>query len=200
MARPALKGFSLAETVMVVSLTALLLLLGQQLLIPSLRLQRKENSLAQAQQRLILALGQIREILQSSGAGGIFLDGPYLSCQPVREVLSNAEIAWEIRPRLVVFSKPRRELRRIDWTDSPTSPTGWSSQAPLLLTAGDLTQLSNDGQGHSRLLANEIDVFRVTHEAGPGLKVGREIDLLAETWAGDRHTHWQMHLSLRNSW
>lgn len=199
MARSALKGFTLAEMVVVVSLLGLLVILAERLLIPSLRLQRRETALAQSQQRLQLALAQLREVLQSSGSGGLYYKEGTLSCQSLHEVLSDAELSWEVRPCLIHRDAQRRHLVRYDWETPPTSVAGWSSTAPLALNEQNLQVLRNDPQHSRRLLADEIDQFSITHESS-GIRLGREIDVHLESWAGDRHTRWSGHVSLRNSW
>jgi len=198
-ARPALRGFTLAEVLVVVALLGLLVILAERLLIPSLRLQRRETALAQSQQRLQLALAQLREVLQSSGSGGLFYQEGTLSCQSVREVLSDAELSWEVRPCLIYRDSQRRQLVRNDWKTSPASVSGWSSTAPLVLNEQNLQVLRDDPQRSRRLLADEIDQFSLTHESS-GIRLGREIDVHLESWAGDRHTRWSGHVSLRNSW
>ncbi|ODT73551.1 hypothetical protein ABS71_06975 [bacterium SCN 62-11] len=194
-----MRGFTLAEAVVVVALLSLLVILAERLLIPSLRLQRRETALAQTQQRLQLALAQLRELLQSSGSGGLYYLSGTLSCQSVHEVLSDGELAWDVRPCLVYRDAQRRELVRLDWKSSPTSVPGWSSTTPLALNEANLQALQDDPQHVRRLLVNEIDQFSVTHEAN-GIRLGREIDVTLESWAGDRHTRWSGHVSLRNSW
>ena len=199
MARPTLRGFTLAEVLVVVALLGVLVILAERLLIPSLRLQRRETALAQTQQRLQLALAQLREVLQSSGSGGLYYQGGTLSCQSVHEVLSDAELSWEVRPCLICRDPQRRHLVRYDWKAAPTSPTGWSSTAPLVLNEDNFQVLQDDPQHSRRLLADEIDQFSIAHESS-GIRLGREIDVQLESWAGDRHTRWSGHVSLRNSW
>ena len=199
MARPALRAFSLAELVVVIALLGLLVILADRLLIPCLRLQRKETALAQSQQRLQLGLAQTRELLQSSGSGGLYYQDGLLSCQSVREVLSDGELSWEAKPCLLYWDRARRQLLRLDWKATPTSVSGWSSNAALALTAQDLQTLGQDSNHSQRMVVNEIDLFSLTSE-GSGLRLGREIDVQLESWAGERHTRWSAHVSLRNSW
>lgn len=199
MARSALRGFTLAEVVIVVALLGLLIILAERLLIPSLRLQRRETALAQTQQRLQLALAQVREVLQSSGSGGLYYHDGILSCQSVQEVLSDGELAWETRPCLICRDAQRRQLVRLDWKTEPTSVSGWSSTSPLLLNEQNLQTLLADSQHTRRLLVDEIDQYSLTHES-TGIRLGREIDVQLESWAGDRHSRWNGHISLRNSW
>lgn len=199
MARPALRAFSLVEVVIVVALLGLLVIMAERLLIPSLRMQRKETALAQTQQRLQLAQAEVRELLQSSGSGGLFFQNEMLSCQSLHEVMSDGELAWEVRPSLVCRDIQHRQLLRMDWKESPASVPGWSSSAPLALKSEDLLSLRNDSQHHQRMLANEIDLFKLTHD-GTGLRVGRNIQVHLESWSGERHTIWNSSVSLRNSW
>lgn len=199
MARSALKAFTLAEVVVVVALLGLLVILAERLLLPSLRLQRRETALAQTQQRLQLALAQVRETLQASGSGGLFFQAETLSSQAVREVLSDAELAWEVRPCLIWRDPAKRELVRYEWKDSPTSVTGWTSAAPLPLRAEDLLTLRQDRTAFRRLLAGEMDAFALRHE-GTGIRLGRQIEIQLESWSGDRHSRWNAQVSLRNSW
>ncbi|MBS2037254.1 hypothetical protein JST97_19860 [bacterium] len=199
MARATLKGFSLAEAVVVIGLLGLLVILAERVLIPSLRLQRKETALAQTQQRLQLAVSQIRECLQASGSGGLYYDQGILSCQSVHEVTTDAELSWETRPCLIGLDRARRELIRYDWKSSPTSVAGWTADAPLTLKPDDLLSLRQDRQHFQRLLATEIDDFAITHE-GIGVRLGREIEIQLESKSADRVTRWSTHVSLRNSW
>lgn len=198
MARAAVKGFSLIEVVIVAALLAMLLLLGHQLLMPSLRLQRLENSLAQAQQRLVVALVQVREILQSSGAGGIYSDGRRLSCQPVAEVAPDAQCRWQNRPRLIYHQASSRQLRCRDWTTAPSVGAGWDQHQPVPLQPADLVGLESDSTGRSRLLAGDISDFSVAPTGR--VRLDREALLTAETLIGTRRTRWQMRVTFRNYW
>ena len=187
MARPVLKGFTLAEVIAASFLAFLLLGLIIAFPVPSMRAQVRGTQQVELQERAVLALGVLARDLQRSGCAGLSLRNlnptsgdayPTSFSQEVpvtasiieiQSVLGDTSLDWKTRPLLYWYNRVQGRLYRQEWTDTvPPMSLTLSSAAPARLPESDLVALAASTSGTIRELVREAVWFDLSHSHGNG--------------------------------
>ncbi len=166
MPRPALKrnGFTLLEVIVAAVLLLLMLTLGLQLLVPSLRLSARGQARADLEQRGVLALARLTDdLLTTTQAAVSWADSQagspaVLALQPMDNPTSNGRQAYQDTLLTYTWTPTTRELRRQVWNPVPASlAITLSRQGPLQLNRGKLMQLpTTTGALDDRLISRDV--------------------------------------------
>lgn len=172
------RGVSLFEVMVAIGLLLLASVILMKVLVPSLRIGGEMQRRADFRQQALLA-GRWLELdlrLGSPAAIGILSNPVVMAVQPPREMALDGSILWD--QRLIVYSHSNLELKRGEWTGSPSLSTPLSQTRPSRVSQTDL-QLLGSWNTSSRVLARNVLSFAVSH-GGVGESVGTPLRLEME--------------------